>query len=79
MPATMTLEEAAAKFSGIADYVVSNNAEITIIRQGRPFVQITPVRSRRRLEPDALLMGAKIADSDLFDDCSHLFEVMNDD
>jgi len=79
MPSTMTLDEAQKKFTGIADFVVTNNAEITIMRQGRPFVRIMPARSRRRLEPDSLLMGAKIADSDLFDDCTKQFEALTND
>jgi len=78
MPSTMTLDEAQQKFTGIADFVVTNNAEITIIRQGRPFVRIMPARPRRRLEPDSLLRGARIADGDLFDDCSNQFEALTD-
>jgi len=79
MPSTMTLDEAQLKFTGIADFVVTNNAEITIMRQGRPFVRIMPAKPRRRIEPDSLLMEAKISDNDLFDDCANQFEALTND
>ena len=46
------------------------------MRSGRPIVRILPIRNRRNLEPDAMLMGASISDADLFDDCSSDFEVL---
>ena len=45
-----------------------------VLRSGRPIVRITPICTRRNIEPDALLMGATISDADLFDDTSSDFE-----
>ena len=78
MPTTMSIDEVQNKFCGIADFVAQSNSHITILREGRPLVRIMPARPLRRIEPDAMLMGAKIEDRDLFDDCSNLFEAVED-
>lgn len=79
MPTLMNLEEAQKGFFGLVDFVQANNSAITIMSSGRPVVRVMPIRSRRNLEPDSLLAGAKISDQDLFDDMSDEFEVLNHD
>ena len=79
MPTVMSVEEAKTQFSGLVDFVDHNKSPITVLRSGRPVVRITPIRNRRNLEPDALLMGASISDADLFDDCSADFEELNNE
>ena len=74
MPMVMSEEEAKTRFSGLVDFVDVNKSAITVLRSGRPVVRITPIRPRRNIEPDALLMGASISDADLFDDTSSDFE-----
>ena len=79
MPTVVSVEEAKTQFSGLVDFVDHNKSAITVLRSGRPVVRITPIRNRRNLEPDALLMGASISDADLFDDCSADFEELNNE
>ena len=79
MPTVVSVEEAKTQFSGLVDFVDHNKSPITVLRSGRPVVRITPIRNRRNLEPDALLMGASISDADLFDDCSADFEELNNE
>ena len=79
MPTVMSVEEAKTQFSGLVDFVDHNKSPITVLRSGRPVVRITPIRNRRNLEPDALLMGDSISDADLFDDCSADFEELNNE
>ena len=74
MPTIMSVEEAKTQFSGLVDFVNLNKSPITVLQSGRPVVRIMPIRARRNLEPDAVLMGASISDADLFDDCSEDFE-----
>ena len=74
MPTVISVEEAKTQFSGLVDLVDHYKSSITVLRSGRPVVRITPIRPRRNLEPDAMLMGASISDADLFDDCSSDFE-----
>ena len=74
MPTVISVEEAKTQFSGLVDLVDLNKSSITVLRSGRPVVRIMPIRPRRNLEPDAMLMGASISDEDLFDDCSSDFE-----
>ena len=74
MPTVISVEDAKTQFAGLVDYVNDSKSEITVMRSGRPIVRILPIRNRRNLEPDALLMGASFADADLFDDCSSDFE-----
>lgn len=74
MPSVLSIEEAKTQFSGLVDFVDLNKTPITVLRSGRPVVRITPICTRRNVEPDALLMGATISDADLFDDCSSDFE-----
>lgn len=77
MPTTLNLNEAKTKFSGVIDYVESKGASITILRYGKAVARIVPVEKTRNLEPDPRLVGVSISDTDLFDDCAGLFEVMN--
>ena len=74
MPSVLSIEEAKTQFSGLVDFVDLNKSPVTVLRSGRPVVRITPIRPRRNIEPDALLMGASISDADLFDDTSSDFE-----
>lgn len=74
MPTVISVEEAKTQFSGLVDFVNLNKSPVTVLQSGRPVVRIMPIRARRNLEPDAMLMGASISDADLFDDCSGEFE-----
>ena len=74
MPTVLSVEDAKTQFSGLVDYVDLNKSSITVLRSGRPVVRIMPIRPRRNLVPDDMLMSASISDADLFDDCSSEFE-----
>ena len=76
MPTTMNLEEVNSQLLGLVEFVESKNSAITVMRSGQPIVRIVPIKARRNIEPDDLLMGASIRDEDLFDDCTNQFEAM---
>ena len=77
MPTVLSVEDAKTQFSGLVDYVDLNKSSITVLRSGRPIVRIMPIRPRRNLVPDDMLMSASISDADLFDDCSSEFEELS--
>ena len=77
MPTVLSVEDAKTQFSGLVDYVDLNKSSITVLRSGRPVVRIMPIRPRRNLVPDDMLMSASISDADLFDDCSSEFEALS--
>lgn len=77
MPTVLSVEDAKTQFSGLVDYVDLNKSSITVLRSGRPVVRIMPIRPRRNLVPDDMLMSASISDADLFDDCSSEFEELS--
>ena len=72
----LILEEVNSQLLGLVEFVESKNSVVTVMRSGHPIVRIVPVKARRNIEPDALLMGVSIRDEDLFDDCSNQFEAM---
>ena len=49
-----------------------------ILRYGKAVARIVPIAEERSLEPDPRLCGVSISDADLFDDCSTMFEVMDE-
>ena len=77
MPTVLSVEDAKTQFSGLVDYVDLNKSSITVLRSGRPVVRIMPIRPRRNLVPDDMLMSASISDADLFADCSSEFEELS--
>ena len=78
MPTTMNVNEAKARFSGVICHVAASRTPITILRYGKAVARIVPIDEERSLEPDPRLVGVSIDDADLFDDCSALFEVMDE-
>ena len=78
MPMTMNLNEAKARLSGVVSHVSTSRIPVTILRYGKAVARIVPIADERSLEPDPRLVGVSIADADLFDDCSTLFEVMGE-
>ena len=78
MPTTMNVNEAKARFSGVIGHVAASRTPITILRYGKAVARIVPIDEDRSLEPDPRLVGVSIDDADLFDDCSELFEVMDE-
>ena len=78
MPTTMNLNEAKARFSGVISYVSTSRVPVTILRYGKAVARIVPIAEERSLEPDPRLCGVSISDADLFDDCSTMFEVMDE-
>ena len=78
MPMTMNLNEAKAHLSGVVSHVSTSRVPVTILRYGKAVARIVPIADERSLEPDPRLVGVSIADADLFDDCSTMFEVMDE-
>lgn len=78
MPTTMNLNEAKAHLSGVVSHVSTSRIPVTILRYGKAVARIVPIADERSLEPDPRLVGVSIADADLFDDCSTMFEVMGE-
>ena len=78
MPTTMNLNEAKARFSGVISHVSTSRVPVTILRYGKAVARIVPIVEERSLEPDPRLCGVSIADADLFDDSSTMFEVMDE-
>ena len=78
MPMTMNLNEAKARLSGVVSHVSTSRIPVTILRYGKAVARIVPIADERSLEPDPRLVGVSIADADLFDDCSTMFEVMGE-
>ena len=78
MPTTMNLNEAKAHLSGVVNHVSTSRIPVTILRYGKAVARIVPIADERSLEPDPRLVGVSIADADLFDDCSTMFEVMGE-
>ncbi len=78
MPTTMNLNEAKAHLSGVVSHVSTSRIPVTILRYGKAVARIVPIADERSLEPDPRLVGVSIADADLFDDCSTMFEVMDE-
>ncbi len=78
MPMTMNLNEAKAHLSGVVSHVSTSRIPVTILRYGKAVARIVPIADERSLEPDPRLVGVSIADADLFDDCSTMFEVMGE-
>lgn len=78
MPTTMNLNEAKAHLSGVVNHVSTSRIPVTILRYGKAVARIVPIADERSLEPDPRLVGVSIADADLFDDCSTMFEVMDE-
>lgn len=78
MPTTMNLNEAKAHLSGVVSHVSTSRIPVTILRYGKAVARIVPIADERSLEPDPRLVGVSVADADLFDDCSTMFEVMDE-
>ena len=78
MPTTMNLNEAKAHLSRVVSHVSTSRVPVTILRYGKAVARIVPIADERSLEPDPRLVGVSIADADLFDDCSTMFEVMDE-
>ena len=78
MPMTMNLNEAKAHLSGVVSHVSTSRIPVTILRYGKAVARIVPIADERSLEPDPRLVGVSVADADLFDDCSTMFEVMDE-
>ena len=78
MPMTMNLNEAKAHLSGVVSHVSTSRVPVTILRYGKAVARIVPIADERSLEPDPRLVGVSVADEDLFDDCSTMFEVMDE-
>lgn len=78
MPTTMNLNEAKAHLSGVVNHVSTSRIPVTILRYGKAVARIVPIADERSLEPDPRLVGVSVADADLFDDCSTMFEVMDE-
>ena len=78
MPTTMNLNEAKAHLSGVVSHVSTSRVPVTILRYGKAVARIVPIADERSLEPDPRLVGVSVADEDLFDDCSTMFEVMDE-
>ena len=73
MPAMMNLNEAKAKFSSVVDYVMNDNATVTILRYGSPVARIVPVAVHRTTTTCDELSGS-ISAQDLFSDESSEWE-----
>ena len=74
----MNLNEAKAHLSGVVSHVSTSRIPVTILRYGKAVARIVPIADERSLEPDPRLVGVSVADADLFDDCSTMFEVMDE-
>ena len=74
MPATMSVNEAKANFSGLLSEVESRLVSFTIVRYGHLVARIVPVEHVRKIRP-LPRYGAQIAvKGDLFADDSDLWE-----
>jgi antitoxin (DNA-binding transcriptional repressor) of toxin-antitoxin stability system len=78
MLTTINLNEAKARLSGVVSHVSTLRVPVTILRYGKAVARIVPIVEERSLEPDPRLVGVSIADADLFDDCSTMFEVIGE-
>ena len=75
MPATLSVHEAKANFSGVLAAVERNAATLTIMRYGRPIARIVPIKRRvRSLSPMPSVAGKIKVKCDLFADGSEDWE-----
>ena len=74
MPATMSVNEAKANFSGLLSEVESRLVSFTIVRYGRPVARVVPIEHTRKIRPLPRYGTHNSVKGDLFADDSDLWE-----